>query len=110
MDIMSENENILLHLRQGLPGYSKTMHKLGEFVLNDPQKVLYLTITELAKREARPAKQVTRLCRNLGCKAIPEFKWHWHWMCKKSARELPEGEIAALTPGRRVCPGPPGYR
>ena len=46
---MSENENLLLRLRQGVDGYSRTQQKLGEFVLSDPAKVVYLTITELAR-------------------------------------------------------------
>ncbi|EOD3176501.1 MurR/RpiR family transcriptional regulator [Citrobacter werkmanii] len=88
---MSENENILLHLRQGLPGYSKTMHKLGEFVLNDPQKVLYLTITELAKESKTSEASVTRLCRNLGCKGYTEFKMALALDVQKNQPELPEG-------------------
>ena len=45
---MSDHENLLLKLRQEASGYSPTQRKLGEFVLNDPARVLYLTITELA--------------------------------------------------------------
>ncbi len=48
---MSDNENLLLRLRQGVSGYSPTQQKLGEFVLGDPAKVLYLTITELAREK-----------------------------------------------------------
>jgi len=71
---MTENENILLHLRQGLPGYSPTLQKLGDFILGEPQKVLYLTITELAKESDTSEASVTRLCRHLGCKGYTEFK------------------------------------
>ncbi|NIF60601.1 MurR/RpiR family transcriptional regulator [Enterobacter sp. Ap-916] len=71
---MTDNENILLHLRQGLPGYSPTLQKLGDFILTQPQKVLYLTITELAKESDTSEASVTRLCRHLGCKGYTEFK------------------------------------
>lgn len=71
---MTDNENILLHLRQGLPGYSPTLQKLGDFILTDPQKVLYLTITELARETDTSEASVTRLCRHLGCKGYTEFK------------------------------------
>lgn len=71
---MSENENLLLRLRQGVSGYSPTQQKLGEFVLNDPAKVLYLTITELARESETSEASVTRLCRTLGCKGYTEFK------------------------------------
>jgi len=71
---MSENENLLLRLRQGVSGYSPTQQKLGEFVLGDPAKVLYLTITELARESETSEASVTRLCRTLGCKGYNEFK------------------------------------
>ncbi|KAJ9430524.1 transcriptional regulator, RpiR family [Candidatus Pantoea symbiotica] len=71
---MTDNENILLHLRQGLPGYSPTLQKLGDFILTDPQKVLYLTITELARETDTSEASVTRLCRHLDCKGYTEFK------------------------------------
>lgn len=74
MSSMTENENILLHLRQGLSGYSPTLQKLGDFILTQPQKVLYLTITELAKESDTSEASVTRLCRHLGCKGYTEFK------------------------------------
>lgn len=71
---MSENENLLLRLRQGVSGYSPTQQKLGEFVLSDPVKVLYFTITELARESETSEASVTRLCRSLGCKGYTEFK------------------------------------
>ena len=71
---MSENENLLLRLRQGVDGYSRTQQKLGEFVLSDPAKVVYLTITELARESDTSEASVTRLCRALGCKGYNEFK------------------------------------
>jgi len=74
MGPMTENENLLLHLRQGLPGYSPTLQKLGEFILAQPQKVLYLTITELARESETSEASVTRLCRHLSCKGYTEFK------------------------------------
>lgn len=71
---MSEHENLLLKLRQEASGYSPTQQKLGEFVLNDPARVLYLTITELARESQTSEASVTRLCRTLGCKGYNEFK------------------------------------
>ena len=71
---MSDHENLLLKLRQEASGYSPTQKKLGEFVLNDPARVLYLTITELARESHTSEASVTRLCRTLGCKGYNEFK------------------------------------
>ncbi|HHS8430880.1 TPA: MurR/RpiR family transcriptional regulator [Escherichia coli] len=71
---MSENENLLLRLRQSVDGYSRTQQKLGEFVLSDPARVVYLTITELARESDTSEASVTRLCRTLGYKGYNEFK------------------------------------
>ncbi len=71
---MSDHENLLLKLRREASGYSPTQQKLGEFVLNDPAGVLYLTITELARESGTSEASVTRLCRTLGCKGYNEFK------------------------------------
>ena len=71
---MSDHENLLLKLRQEASGYSPTQQNLGEFVLSDPARVLYLTITELARESHTSEASVTRLCRTLGCKGYNEFK------------------------------------
>ncbi|WJD49534.1 MULTISPECIES: MurR/RpiR family transcriptional regulator [unclassified Enterobacter] len=71
---MSENENVLLRLRQGMSGYSPTQQKLTEYILAEPSRVLYQTITELARESATSEASVTRLCRMLGCKGYTEFK------------------------------------
>ncbi len=71
---MAENENVLLRLRQSLAGYSPTQQKLGEYVQADPARVLYMTITELARESETSEASVTRLCRALGCKGYTEFK------------------------------------
>ncbi|HFK5793458.1 TPA: MurR/RpiR family transcriptional regulator [Enterobacter asburiae] len=71
---MSDHENLLLKLRQEASGYSPTQQKLGEFVLSAPARVLYLTITELARESHTSEASVTRLCRTLGCKGYNEFK------------------------------------
>lgn len=71
---MSEHENLLLRLRQSVSGYSPTQQKLGQFILNAPASVLYLTITELARESETSEASVTRMCRALGCKGYNEFK------------------------------------
>lgn len=87
---MTENENILLYLRQGLPGFSPTLQKLADYILNEPQKVLYLTITELAKETATSEASVTRLCRHLKCKGYTEFKMALAMNVQQSQPDAPE--------------------
>lgn len=88
---MTENENILLHLRQGLPGFSPTLQKLGDFILTEPQRVLYLTITELAKESETSEASVTRLCRHLRCKGYTEFKMALALDIQQSHPDTPDG-------------------
>ncbi|WP_313611590.1 MurR/RpiR family transcriptional regulator [Pantoea piersonii] len=88
---MTENENILLHLRQGLPGFSPTLQKLGDFILTEPQRVLYLTITELAKESETSEASVTRLCRHLRCKGYTEFKMALALNIQQSHPDTPDG-------------------
>ncbi|XTZ40591.1 MurR/RpiR family transcriptional regulator [Salmonella enterica] len=71
---MSDHKNLLLRLRQERSGYSPTQQKLVDLVLVDPNRVLYLTITELARESATSEASVTRLCRLLGYKGYNEFK------------------------------------
>ncbi|MGL9725047.1 MurR/RpiR family transcriptional regulator [Sodalis sp. (in: enterobacteria)] len=66
--------NLLLYLRHSLESFSPTLQKLGVFVLEHTQRVLYLTITELAEQSGTSEASVTRLCRMLGCKGFAEFK------------------------------------
>lgn len=66
--------NLLLRLRQDLAGYSPTLQKLGNYLLAEPSRAVYLTITELARESATSEASVTRLCRHLGCKGYTEFK------------------------------------
>ena len=89
---MSENENVLLRLRQGVSGYSPTQQKLGEFVLADPSKVLYLTITELARESETSEASVTRLCRTLGCKGYTEFKMALALDVQRAQEPRPQGD------------------
>ncbi len=74
MSQTKETGTLLLRMRQGLENYSPTLSKLGSFVLEQPQRVLYLTITELARESNTSEASVTRLCRQLGCKGFTEFK------------------------------------
>ncbi|WP_323064876.1 MurR/RpiR family transcriptional regulator [Aeromonas jandaei] len=69
-----EAPRVLLLLRHQLDTYSQTLQRLGQFVLEQPQRVLYLTITELARESGTSEASVTRLCRGVGCRGYTEFK------------------------------------
>ncbi|MDW5502864.1 MurR/RpiR family transcriptional regulator [Serratia proteamaculans] len=71
---MMNTGNLLLRLRQELTSYSPTLQKLGSYVLEEPSRAVYFTITELARESGTSEASVTRLCRHLGCKGYTEFK------------------------------------
>lgn len=70
---MSDHENLLLKLRQRLPGTAQRNKNWGS-LFSTILPVLYLTITELARESGTSEASVTRLCRTLGCKGYNEFK------------------------------------
>ncbi|MEG0009056.1 MAG: MurR/RpiR family transcriptional regulator [Aeromonas sp.] len=74
MNQAAEAPRVLLMLRHNLTTYSQTLQRLGQFVLDQPQRVLYLTITELARESGTSEASVTRLCRGVGCRGYTEFK------------------------------------
>lgn len=74
MNQAAEAPRVLLMLRHSLTTYSQTLQRLGQFVLDQPQRVLYLTITELARESGTSEASVTRLCRGVGCRGYTEFK------------------------------------
>lgn len=74
MNQLVEAPRVLLLLRHQLATYSQTLQRLGQFVLEQPQRVLYLTITELARESGTSEASVTRLCRGVGCRGYTEFK------------------------------------
>nr|WP_208759689.1 MurR/RpiR family transcriptional regulator [Yersinia mollaretii] len=89
---------MLLRLRQELENYSPTLSKLGSFVLQQPQHVLYLTITELARESHTSEASVTRLCRQLGCKGFSEFKMGLAMETRQSQASQPiEGDDEVQT-------------
>lgn len=74
MNQPADAPRVLLMLRHSLTTYSQTLQRLGQFVLEQPQRVLYLTITELARESGTSEASVTRLCRGVGCRGYTEFK------------------------------------
>ncbi|NGN94808.1 MurR/RpiR family transcriptional regulator [Nocardioides sp. KC13] len=67
-------EDILVRLRQALPGLRPSERRLAEAALADPGVAAALTITELAARHETSTATVTRLCRNLGFAGYSAFR------------------------------------
>ncbi len=96
---MNDKDNVLLNLRLDIPGLSPALQKLGGFVVQHAEKVLYMTITELARESKTSEATITRLCRQLGCKGFTEFKMALAFDIQHSAPPSVEGkrdDIATL--------------
>lgn len=89
---MNDKENVLLNLRLDMPGLSPTLQKLGRFVAQHAERVLYMTITELARESQTSEASITRLCRHLGCKGFTEFKMALAFDIQQSAPVPVEGD------------------
>lgn len=68
------SEDILVRLRQALPGLRPSERRLAEAALGDPAGTAALTITELAAREESSTATVNRLCRSLGFTGYKPFR------------------------------------
>lgn len=66
--------NILGQIRLGYNLLTKTERKIADYVLANPQQVLFMSITELAEGCGVAEASVHRFCRQLGVKGYQEFK------------------------------------
>ncbi|MBN3523306.1 MurR/RpiR family transcriptional regulator [Paenibacillus apiarius] len=72
--IAGEHTNTLLLTRSLYPSLTKTEKKIADYVLKDPDSVLYATVTDLAEKADAGETSVLRFCRNLGFKSYQDFK------------------------------------
>lgn len=65
---------MLAEIRQRLVSLRRSERRVADFVLERPEEVLYLSISELAERTATSDPTVLRFCRALGLKGYQEFR------------------------------------
>ena len=66
--------NPMLMVRSVLPSMTKAEHKVAELVLEDPEFVMFASITDVAERARVGETTVIRVCRKLGFRGYQEFK------------------------------------
>lgn len=64
----------LARVRQAANAFSGKSQKLARFILEDPHRVAYLTITDLARRSGVSQSAIVRFAKALGFKGYPEFR------------------------------------
>ena len=66
--------NILLNLRSAYPTLSPAERKVADVVSNEPSRVVYLSVAELARQAEVSEAMVIKFCKRLGYKGFQEFK------------------------------------
>ena len=68
------NIDIFTQIRLQFNNLTKAEKKVGEFVLNNPKDVLYMSITDLAEKCNVGDTSVFRFCKTLNLKGYQDFK------------------------------------
>ena len=67
-------KSALLLLRESAGSLSDTERDIAEFILEDPEKAIDMSIHELAKRTFSSSSSVVRLCHRLGFEGYKDFR------------------------------------
>jgi DNA-binding MurR/RpiR family transcriptional regulator len=82
--------DLLLTIRGLLPSLNEQEQKVGQYVLDYPEEVIYLAVSDLAQRAAASDTTVFRFCKKMGTDGYQDFKI-------RLAQELASARPAAYT-------------
>ena len=71
----NEDSGQLFIIRSSYGSYSKTQRKIARFILDHPDELRQLTITQLADRAGVDPSSVTRFCQMQGFKGYSDFRF-----------------------------------
>ena len=74
MKTMHETGNTLLAIRSQLNALTKTEAVVAVYVLEHPEDVIYLSVTDVAEKAGVGETTVLRFCRKLGYRGFQDFK------------------------------------
>ena len=66
--------NLILEIQLSYNQFTKTEKKIADFILGNPNKVLFMSITELSDECKVAEASIHRFCRTMGVKGYQEFK------------------------------------
>ena len=87
LPIDSPQPPLLTYLQAMLPSLNATERRIGEYILEHPERVLSSSIEDIQQRCGTSEGSVVRFCRMLGVKGFGKFKI-------SLARELPRGLLS----------------
>jgi len=71
---LNEVNSILSYLKSAFNSFTKSEKKVAAFIIDEADKVIYMTISEIAELVGVGDTTVLRLCKKLGFKTYQEFK------------------------------------
>jgi len=67
-------DSLLFTIREQLPSLPKAERKAADYILTEPEKAVYYTVAELAKRSNVSQAAIVRFCRRIGTEGYSDFK------------------------------------
>lgn len=90
----NEMETMISSINSKYSFLSPTEQKIAEFVMQNPEKVIYLSVTQVADELEVAQSTVTRFCRSIGLRGYQELKIKLaRDMDNKNKPEFEEGKI-----------------
>jgi len=71
---LQEQNGVILKIRSVYNSLTKAEKKVADYVLENPEEVIYLSITELSERCNTGETTIVRFCRRIGLSGFQEFK------------------------------------
>jgi RpiR family carbohydrate utilization transcriptional regulator len=72
--VITAKQNVLVTLKLRLPSMTKVLRKIGDFVQRNPDKVIFMSINEVANASDASVASVMRLCNDLDFASFASFK------------------------------------
>lgn len=74
VDTMRNKKNFLLHLRGLLPSLNPAIRKIGEYILNNPERIKHMRIKDLASECEVAESTITRFVRIINLDSFQQLK------------------------------------
>ena len=93
---MREN-NILFNIKTSYSQFTKAEKKVANFVISSPEKVLFMSITDVADECGVAEASIYRFCRTMKAKGYQEFKMNLSFcLSKRGAQSAPDQNVGAV--------------
>ncbi|QNB46382.1 SIS domain-containing protein [Thermanaerosceptrum fracticalcis] len=74
MNSFIKPSGILVRLRSIVPNLKPAESKVANFILENPEEIMHMTITNLSEKTETALATIVRLCKKIGCSGFQELK------------------------------------